>query len=334
MAANCYFELDVEESWTEYLRTRLPYSFKRMERDSRNRNRRYVLSEPCVLKGIKASEYHNFWQRGNISYMAGKLLDYYSISDPGRYYRMLEGIRLYTQRESALRQLWPMNLYAFYNSMQMEKVWRIVLENHLDRERVVLSNVLHAVELCLKAVETHASFRENMSFSFREGHDVTDIYEGLPSVLREEIILESKSFAREYVAFRKQVEADFQMLQDRWRSHSESSDSANHLVEDWVQMEKRIRESCYTAFINCNDPGANQERLHKDWFEEALNRIKSVKSRGGISVYFRYAPFEEKDELPVDLLDSVLLMGRFLYEHLFPVQLPDSGPLLGFPAVV
>ena len=48
----------------------------------------------------------------------------------------------------------------FYNSMQMEKVWRFAQENHLDRERVMMSNVIQGVELCLKAISTHASYRE------------------------------------------------------------------------------------------------------------------------------------------------------------------------------
>ena len=96
-------------------------------------------------------------------------------------------------------------------------------------------------------------------------------------------------------------------------------------------MAKSIRESNYTAFVNSNDPGVDNKYLREGWFEEALNQAKLIEEPGDITQYFRYAPHEDKDELPTDLIHRILLLGRFLYEHLFPVTRSVSGPLSGFP---
>ena len=96
-------------------------------------------------------------------------------------------------------------MYDSYNSMQMEKSWRFAQHNILDTERVVMANVYQALELCLKAVMTHARFRECQEFRFDWGHDVTELYGALPSPLQGEIELEARVFARDYRAFRNQV---------------------------------------------------------------------------------------------------------------------------------
>ena len=96
-------------------------------------------------------------------------------------------------------------------------------------------------------------------------------------------------------------------------------------------MAKRIRESNYTVFVNSNDPGADDKYLHEGWFKEALKQIKLITGPGDISQYFRYAPQRDRDELPTDLIHWVLVLGRFMYEHLFPVPPSDNRPLSGFP---
>ena len=96
-------------------------------------------------------------------------------------------------------------------------------------------------------------------------------------------------------------------------------------------MSKRIRESNYTAFVNENDPGKTVKQLHQGWFQEALDSVRRIEAPHDISQYFRHAPQQDKDELPVDLISWGLLLGRFLYEHLFPVLPSGNGPLSGFP---
>ena len=52
-----------------------------------------------------------------------------------------------------------------------------------------------------------------------------------------------------------------------------------------------------------------------------------MKETEGISegIYPRYAPLEDMDELPTDLVAGGLLLGRFMYEHLFPVPSADRA---------
>ena len=327
-----FFDLKDEDTWIEYLRTRLPYSFNRVEEKGSGQSRHFVLSEPVLLTGVNAAERHNFWRRGNIYYMSGKLLDFYSMSQIGESYRIAEVVQLLTDAGIAPYR-WPSNAPAFYNSMQMEKVWGFAQANNLDRERVMMTNVILALELCLKAVSTHASFRQTRSFRFNAGHDVAKLYAALPDSLRDEIAAESEAFAKEYVAFRANVEADIRRILDRRPSPQHPHPNRKEQAEaEWDELARRIRESTYTAFVNSNDPGVDNKYLHEGWLDDALDQVKLIEEPGDISQYFRYAPHEDRDELPTDLIHWILLLGRFMYEHLFPVPPSDQGgPHSGFP---
>ena len=332
MTEPSYYDLEHEKAWMDYLRTRLPYSFNRVEEKGSGQSRHFVLSEPVLLTGFLAAERHNFWRRGQIYYMSGKLLDFYSMSQIGERYRMAEVVQLLTDAGIAPYR-WPSDPLAFYNSMQMEKVWGFAQTNNLDRERVMMTNVILAVELYLKAVSTQASFREAGSFKFDAGHDVAKLYAALPDSLRDEMVVESEAFAKEYVAFRAKVEADIQRIFGRRFSSSDAQPNRKAQAEaEWNELARRIRESSYTAFVNSNDPGADNKYLHEGWLEEALNQVKLIEEPGDISQYFRYAPHKDKDELPTDLIHWILLLGRFMYEHLFPVPPTEPvGPSSGFP---
>ena len=86
-----YSALEVERGWIDYLRTRLPYSFKRIESEGKKQGRHFVLSEPALLsESDTAAKYHNFWRRGNVSYMAGRLLDFFPLSSIMQGYGTLE----------------------------------------------------------------------------------------------------------------------------------------------------------------------------------------------------------------------------------------------------
>ena len=321
-----YYDLKIEDSWIDYLRTRLPYSFMQIsEEKPKGKSKHFQLSEPVSLTGMEAAERHNFWRRGNVYYMTGKLKDYYSMSQVAQQYRTQEVIQMLTQAPIA-RFNWPMDARTFYNSMQMEKVWGFVQDNHLDRERVMMTNVILSTELCLKAIMTHATFSETGCFEFSAGHDVVKLFEALPDALRDEITTESNVFAKEYVAFRTQIEEEIKEISDRRFSPAKQEAQA-----EWNQIAERIREITYTAFVNSNDPGASEKQLPEDWFKEALDSIRMIEDPQDISQYFRYAPQKDKDDLPVELIRWILLLGRFLYEHLFPVPSSGNGPFSRFP---
>ena len=323
-----YCELKKEDSWVDYLRTRLPYSFKRIEERDGGQSKHFVLSEPALETGPFAAEYHNYWRRGNVYYMSGKLLDYHSMSEVNQAYRSLEAVQLLSGGFQTSHHVWPNNPNTLYNSMQMEKVWAFPQGNILDRERVVMTNVTLAVELFLKAIMTHANFRETTCFKFNAGHNLRKLYDSLPFPLREEITENSNAFAKDYMAFRKEVEADIHNIRISLLQQQADPNAIQQAKIKWNQIAKRIRESHYTAFVNSQDPGADDKYLHEGWFNEALEQTKAVEGPADISQYFRYAPHQDKDDLPPDLIHWVLLLGRFLYEHLFPVPPPDnSGPV-------
>ena len=322
-----YYELKKEDSWVDYLRTRLPYSFKQIKNRSKGQSREFVLSEPALETGPFAAVHHNYWRRGNVSYMSGKLLDYHSMSEINQAYSSLEAVKLLSGKFQISHHVGPSNPNALYNSMQMEKVWAFLQDNILDRERVAMTNVTWAVELCLKAIMTHANFRETNCFKFNAGHNLRNLYYSLPCPLREEITENSNVFARDYVAFRTKVKADIDKIRTS-RLQQADPNTIKQAKKEWNQIAKRIRKSHYTAFVNSEDPGVDGKYLHEGWFKEALEETKLVEGSGDIIQYFRYAPYKDKDDLPPDLIHWMLLLGRFLYEYLFPVPPPDnSGPV-------
>ena len=324
-----YDELEMQVSWVEYLRARLPYHFMEISTErTQAGDRQFRLSNPVLRKGISAPERHNFWERGNVYYMTGKLMDFYPMPQVTSEYRLSE-VRLLLDHASGIKLRWPTNALNFYNSIQAEKVLRFMMSNTLDRERVMMNNVTMAIELCLKAVMTHANHHQTGHFIFEEGHDVDELFEHLPDSLQQELARESKVFAGEYPAFRNQVEARIMEIYNRRPSGKLEFPNEQQAKEEWNQITDRVNQSAYTAFVASNDPG---DVIPEDWFEVALKRIKELKEFGGLSLYFRYAPMKDKDELLTDIIWRVLLLGRFLYEHLFPVPPdPDFQPHSQFP---
>ena len=312
---NCnssYFNLPDEDSELDYLRTRLSYSFRRIERRERDKRKYYLLSEPTLESGMFSAKFHNFWKRGNIFYMAGKLIAQHSMSNLWKTHMELRTNPLWDEVSGTSPELPPVFPYDTYNVMQMEKIWRFTQANVLDRERLVFTNVFQAVELCLKAVMTHARFRKCGEFTFDYGHDITELYGLLPESLQHEIASESEVFTGAYRAFREQAEADIQEIHSRWWRNPGRRIASQ---ADWARIAERIDNSDYIHFTNANDPVP-----YDGWFEKTLNRMREEKGlRSGI--YPRYAPLEDVDELPTDLVAGGLLLGRFMYEHLFPMSL-------------
>ena len=311
-----YRELEIEETWIDYLRARLPYSFSHVEICGSGPAKYFLMSGPALPTGQPTATQHNYWRRGNVYYMTGRLLDHYSMSDIWRAYRTLGASQVQTYEALSLPYLMLINPHLFYHSMQLEKVWKFVQDGHLDRERVIVASVTQALELCLKAVAAHASFREGKGFKVAAGHGVNRLYDALPDPLQDEIASESKAFAGDYAAFRMQVETDIKKIWDRHLQGLVSPEATQQEKADWDRIAKRISDSSYTAFTSSSDPGANEKYLHEGWFEEALDRIKVVEEGGGIGEHDRYAPEEDNDACPAGLM-----LGRFMYEYLFPVPL-------------
>ena len=295
-----YDALEVEAHWIDYFRSRLPYSFlkirrERIERESRRPGWRYILSEPVPQV---SSEYHNFWRRGYSYYVTGKLIDIHTLSSLWVEYRRLLVERTLEVGTANLALLF--GAAQNYNAMQLEKLWAPVEHDHLNRERVVMTNMCQAIELCLKAVKAHAEYREHDTFAFDEDHDLKRIYESLPPRLAQDIEVESRKFARQYTDFRKAVDDDVTRVEpgtgDAW---------------DWERIGDRVESNAYTAILQANDP----PDVPDDWFGEALQLLHE-----NDITYDRYSPDEGRDAYPPKRIHYGLILGRFLYEHLFPLQ--------------
>ena len=179
-----YSDLPSEDTWVEYLRTRLPYSFSEIH----EQKPQYILSEPLLSTHL--AEHHNFWKRGYVYYAIGKLIDIYGLSVYWREYRILHTDKLRNEHSGRVDHLSKQPRDVF-NALQLEKLWAVVTDDHIDRERAVMTNVTQAIEFCLKAIQTHAAYRETGEFAFTEGHDLKKIYKSLPEELQLEMQTES-----------------------------------------------------------------------------------------------------------------------------------------------
>ena len=324
--ANTYATLPPEDTWVEYLRTRLPYSFKRVEEIPSRR--RYRLDEPELIQDAPFSTpYHNYWKRGNAFYAAGKIADYHQLLSAGeaitKYMKEGEAVSKHVAEPLSSRLYGPALTRIHYSSdevwnlLQIVKMWKPVQECTLERERAAMSSVSFAIELCLKEVMAHARYYEDGEFTFDATHDICQLYSSLPQSLQGEMLQESERFAHDYSAYRQQIKKRLHQIRD---SHGVMLEPHRWgtLRQQWLQLIELMENSTYTAYGNndpCPRPGA-------DWLPKVLADLAQIEGmdRG---TYFRYAPFHDTDRLPVkETIDSTLTLGRFLYEHLFPV-LPD-----------
>lgn len=300
-----YANLPIEDSWVDYLRTRLPYSFRRVRKEKQ----RYVLSGPHL--STSWAEFHNFWQRGHVHYAVGKLIDVHTLPTYWQAYS--------DTHESKLRRgMGPIPEYPVYtahdavNALQLERLWAFAAHDHLDRERVTMTTICQAVEFCLKALQTHTGYRSTGVFAFADGHNLKVLYESLPCDLRQELHCESVGFADKFRDFGKVIEDAV--------SRFRRDPFAPPDPDAWKRLKDHIDEFSYTSFVNVNDP-ASVEALGctpENWFETAIDSIEGI-------TYHRYSPFQGKDKYPTTRIHRGLMLGRFMYEHLFPVPNPNTA---------
>ena len=321
-----YFALRSGGSWIDRLRVRLPYSFERIEPKPDSGGKVFVLSDPVLRGGSLSATVHSFWKRGHVFYVAGKLLDCYSIAGIWRNYRHQIGLlRIKCPGDSVGSTAF--GAFDFYNSMQLEKLWGFTHGNVLDRERVMMTNLTQALEMCLKAMITHAGYLQTGRFEFPSGHRITNLYAELPDQLRDEIAAESRVFADAYAAYRARIEQEVREFKGRQLEAPLDSQVVRDEHEHWERIAAEMNDTDYTAFVNSNDPGTNLNQRRDVWLDEALAHIGHAPGFGDELQYYRYAPANAEDELPIPPIESALLLGRFFYEHLFPMPTNPDTPI-------
>ena len=304
-----YADLPSQDTWVEHLRTRLPYSFRKIRKAPSNK-RQYILSEP-IPPTRSLAEYHNFWRRGYVYYAVGRLIDIHALPLYWQEYRISHTDEIRNEHSGAVDHLskWPRNVF---NALQLEKLWAVVADDHLDRERAVMTNVTQAIEFCLKAIKTHAAYRETRVFAFTEGHDLEEIYQSLPEELQLEMRTESAVFAEKYAAFRQTIADRVSQLEKR--RFAPPDFDARPDVGTWKNIADEVDRTTYTAFVGANDPASAGTVGCKpeEWFDHAIRDIGKI-------TYHRYSPFQGRDAYPVNPIHLGLMLGRFMYEHLFPI---------------
>ena len=139
-----YSDLSIEDTWVGYLRTRLPYSFSEIHKQGETQ---YILSGP--LLSTHFAEHHNFWKRGYVYYAVGKLIDICGLSVYWQEYRILHTDQLRNEHSGSVDHFSKQPRDVF-NALQLEKLWAVVTDDHLDRERAVMTNVTQAIEFLSK----------------------------------------------------------------------------------------------------------------------------------------------------------------------------------------
>ena len=300
-----YFDLEKEGNWIEYLRVRLPYSFRKIEQ----KKDEYILEEPFMANYEEipfSADYHNYWQRGSVYYFSAVLLDHHYLSDIWMNY-LGKIARMISRQQIDIDSPWDI-----YEAVQMKHMWHIVQSNVLDRERSAMTNMMTAIELCLKAVKTHAEYSENGKFLFEKGHDLWDIYESLPRELRMEIEGEVGKFLRNYGEHCEYIRNELSSLPSIMSRISMSSDQIISVQRKFINIIERMNNSNYTFLRNSPVPKKLSDDSAVNWFRDAL------KSANDIS-YHRYSPDHGQDIYPVTPTLNGPMIGRFFYEHLFPV---------------
>ena len=284
-----YPDVDETEGWIDFLTTALPFSFGQISK----RDGMYVLGEPLLAAGPLAAKHINYWTRGSIFYTTGKLLDHYPIDRYWQGHRMETALSLRFQQTTALLTFDPV---VFFNSMQLEKMWQRAQDNHLDRERAIMTHVIHGVELCLKALATHASYRANGVFQFPAGHDIAKLYNALPYSLQEELIAASETFVESYAAYTHELEEKIEEVREICKQNPPTVSGITQFKVRLEWLAEWVDRNSYTMLLGSNDPGSSVKYLHSGWLTEAINQLKEIAGMGDVSSYFRYSSEKKYDD--------------------------------------
>ena len=295
--------------WIHWLRPRLRYSF----RCCAEKGQEYTLNEPFIDSVF--GEHHNLYLKGRGFYAAGRILDRQYLDELMREYRRTSA---YDQLTSGIRSLSSksFNKHHWWNNhaaMEISKLYDTLTSGFVDRDRFPTSNIYLGIEMCLKAISTHASFREHGTWKFPKTHNMMWLWNGLPRGLQDDLRQASINFKKEYSAYRDTVRG---ILESATRQATGTISMTNLKNDTYVQHDQKLAHACskkpYSVFFNDNDQ-LNVEDLSDDWLLESMDKIRDLNYHrygvDGVSTY---------DPLPFEIIDRTHWLGKLFYEHLFP----------------
>ncbi len=225
------------------------------------------------------------------------------------------------QQATAPMRLDPVGLH---NSRQLERMWQRAQDNRLDRARAKMTHVIHEVELCIKAIATHAAYRTDGVSQRPDGHDMVRLCGTLPRSLQEELCAESETVVGNYTASTRGLEqkiAEVKVIRGQYPSTASGAQEDKETLE-W--LADQVNHKSYIFLLERHDPGSSAKYLHSGWLAEAIDQLKEFAGMGDVSSYFRYSSGTSYDALPPDVVLWGIVLSRFLYEHLFPVPMDDQ----------
>ena len=295
-------------TWIPWLRPRLRYSFKNCKKTRRE----YVLDKPFIAPLF--GQHHNLYLRGRAFYCTGRILACFSLGNLMHDYRLKMAFDQFREIISSHNQgvraeYWKKS----HTAMEISKLWDAVTSDPLDMERISTSNIYVGIEMCLKAICTHANFRQKEVWKFPKTHSFREIWDSLPKCLRQEIVQESMNFKTDFAVYRDTVYNILMSASKQVGQPSGFFESTNGADAKFDQkLSKVCSQDTYSLFFNTGDQ-LFSEALSDEWLVETINRIKDLN-------YHRYGVDDGPtfDPLPVEIVDEVHWLGKFFYEHLFP----------------
>ena len=295
--------------WIIWLRPRLQYSF----RCCAKKGQEYTLNEPFIDSVF--GEHHNLYLKGRGFYAAGRILDRQYLDKLIKKYRRVRAHnqlrnRPHTSSSESLNKHHWWNNHA---AMEISKLYDALTSGFVDRDRFPTSNIYLGIEMCLKAICTHASFREHGTWKFPKTHDMMRLWNRLPQDLQDDLIQASVDFKKEYGAYRDTVCG---ILQSATQQAIGTISMINSKNDVYVQHDQKLAHACskkpYSLFFNDNDQ-LNAEDLSDGWLLESMDEIRDLN-------YHRYGEdsISTYDRLPREIIDRTHWLGKLFYEHLFP----------------
>ena len=307
--------------WLPYAQEHINTSYKEVRKISKDRGEFLLPVAPLTTPqtGMFGNRWVNFYELGATFYSAAKLLDDYGLTsfmEAQRHMYANASQSVLSSMGNTSSMLGPTDAHFLIPSVQNERLLGTFNQKRLNAERFVTTNLRHAIELCLKALAAVANKRRHKGRIFPWGHDLSVIYDDLPSELREEIEAEIPKFADAYIQHVKKIEtARKEMIPHPAQPKT--------LIGVW--NKRRIVLNQVIADLNMGGytvPSSNAAGWSVSTGAEQL--IQALND-GPTFDEHRYGPKTGPDEYPVQWVTNALITGQFFYEHLFSISRIGQG---------
>lgn len=312
-----------QDGWVPFLQDRICFSFKTIERfdakgkgaparhgpSNTNMSRSgYVLSEPTLDTKLEAlnplDDWHNFWRRGLAFYAAGKIIDANEVASMMNQFRFAQ----VTAETNAHPFLWGAK--DMWDSMQIERMFRLLSINRLDSERAMTAHFMQALEFIIKAALAHCNYHYTKMFYFQDGHNLVFLYDALPDCCRCEVERAANDFFDDFEADRKTFGSFMQSF------GSNDGDDVGANIRSYKGLDGLMAQRKYLDMSNEGAP--HREHKLENWVRDSLCTSGNlVRHRYGRSPSPNKGPKPARDSYSTNAVYAARSVARFFLEYLF-----------------